>query len=378
MAETRHLPELTQVRAAHRIDLSSLSEYFASHLPQLGGALTARQFKDGQSNPTFLLQSGTQQVVLRKKPPGELLPGAHRIEREFRIISALAGHGVPVPGALHLCEDASVIGTPFYVMEHVAGGVCQNPALPGMTAAERSAIYASMAEVLAQLHNIDWKAAGLGDYGKHAAYIERQIALWSHQYEAAKTDDIAAMDRLMAWLPRNIPEDGETSLVHGDFRLGNLILSPTTLVAPGALVAPDAPGALVTPDAPGASCIAAVLDWELSTLGHPLTDLAYNCLPYHLATGDDSLPGLVGADLTALGIPDEDAYVAAYCRAAGRGDGIQDWPFYITFAMFRLASISQGVYARALKGNASSANAMGFGERAMRLAELAWRNVDES
>ncbi len=360
MAETRHLPELAQVRAAHRIDLSKLSEYFASHLPQLSGVLTARQFKDGQSNPTFLLQSGTQQVVLRKKPPGELLAGAHRIEREFRIISALAAHGVPVPEALHLCEDDSVIGTPFYVMEHVAGGVCQDPALPGMTAAERTAIYASMAEVLAQLHRIDWKTAGLDDYGKHAAYIERQIALWSHQYEAAKTDDIAAMDRLMAWLPRNIPEDGETSLVHGDFRLGNLILSPHALVAPGA------------------PRIAAVLDWELSTLGHPLTDLAYNCLPYHLVTGDERLPGLVGADLTALGIPDENAHVAAYCRAAGRGDGIQDWPFYITFAMFRLASISQGVYARALKGNASSANAMDFGARAMRLAELAWRNVDES
>ena len=363
MAETRHLPELTEIRAAHRIDLSKLSEYFASHLPHLGGALTAQQFKDGQSNPTFLLQSGAQQVVLRKKPPGELLPGAHRIEREFRIISALASHGVPVPEALHLCEDDTVIGTPFYVMEHIAGGVCQNPTLPGMTAAERTAIYASMAEVLAKLHCIDWKTAGLGDYGKHEAYIERQIALWSHQYEASKTGDIAAMEQLMAWLPRNIPEDGETSLVHGDFRLGNLILGAHALVAPGA---------------PGAPRIAAVLDWELSTLGHPLTDLAYNCLPYHLATSDDSLPGLVGADLEALGIPDEAAHVTAYCRAAGRGDGIQDWPFYITFAMFRLASISQGVYARALKGNASSANAMGFGERAMRLAEFAWRNVDES
>jgi len=354
MAEARHLPELTEVRAAHRIDLSKLSEYFASHLPHLSGAMTAQQFKDGQSNPTFLLKSGAQQVVLRKKPPGELLPGAHRIEREFRIISALASQDVPVPETLHLCEDDNVIGTPFYVMEHVAGGVCQNPTLPGMTAAERTAIYASMAEVLAKLHCIDWKTAGLSDYGKHEGYIERQIALWSHQYEAAKTGDNAAMEQLMAWLPRNIPEDGETSLVHGDFRLGNLILEPAAPV------------------------VAAVLDWELSTLGHPLTDLAYNCLPYHLATGDDSLPGLVGADLTALGIPDEAAHVAAYCRAAGRGDGIQDWPFYITFAMFRLASISQGVYARALKGNASSANAMGFGERAMRLAEFAWRNVDES
>ena len=357
MADTRHLPELTEVRAAHRLDLDALADYFASHLPQLGGALEARQFKDGQSNPTFLLAAGARQVVLRKKPPGELLPGAHRIEREFRIISALAAHGVPVPDALHLCEDESVIGTPFYVMQHVAGGVCQNPVLPGMAAAERGAIYVSMAEVLAQLHGIDWDKAGLGDYGKHEAYIARQIALWSRQYEASKTGEIAEMDRLMEWLPANIPEGDETSLVHGDYRLGNVILDPDTLVTPGA---------------PGAPHIAAVLDWELSTLGHPLTDLAYNCLPYHLATGDDSLPGLVGADLEALGIPDEDAHVAAYCRAAGRADGISDWPFYITFAMFRLASISQGVYARALQGNASSASAMDFGDRAMRLAEHAW------
>jgi len=348
MSETRHLPELTEVRAAHRLDLDALGDYFVSYLPQLGSALTARQFKDGQSNPTFLLEAGTRQVVLRKKPSGDLLPGAHRIEREFRIISALAGHGVPVPEALHLCEDESVIGTAFYVMEHVAGGVCQNPTLPSMTVAERGAIYASMADVLAGLHGIDWKAAGLGDYGKHKNYVARQIALWSRQYEAAKTGVIAEMDRLMQWLPKNIPAGEETSLVHGDYRLGNVILSPRE------------------------PKIAAVLDWELSTLGHPLTDLAYNCLPYHLATGDDSLPGLVGADLNALGIPDEEAHVAAYCLAAGRTGGIQDWPFYITFAMFRLVSISQGVYARALQGNASSANAMEFGERAVRLAKHAW------
>ena len=361
MAETRHLPELTEVRAAHRLDLDVLANYFTSQLPQFGGALTARQFKDGQSNPTFLLDAEARQVVLRKKPPGDLLPGAHRIEREFRIISALAEHDVPVPGALHLCEDESIIGTPFYVMEYVAGGGCLDPARPGMTAAERGAIYASMAEVLAQLHGIDWQAAGLGDYGKHENYVARQIALWSRQYEASKTGEIAEMDRLMDWLPRNIPGGDETSLVHGDYRLGNVILAPEEQIAPGA---------------PSAPRIAAVLDWELSTLGHPLTDLAYNCLPYHLATGDESLPGLRGADISALGIPDEAAHVAAYCRGAGREDGIQDWPFYITFAMFRLASISQGIYARALQGNASSASAMDFGERAMRLAKLAWDNQE--
>ena len=239
MADTRHLPELTKVRAAHRLDLDVLANYFTSQLPQFGGALTARQFKDGQSNPTYLLRRGSHNLVLRKKPPGDLLPGAHRIEREFRIISALATHGVPVPGAHHLCEDSGVIGTPFYVMDHVPGGVCQDPALPGMGAAERAAIYAAMTEVLAQLHGIDWKNAGLGDYGKHENYIARQIALWSRQYEASKTGTIAEMDRLMAWLPNNIPTGDETCLVHGDFRLGNSVLDPE------------------------ASRIAAVLDWEL-------------------------------------------------------------------------------------------------------------------
>ncbi|MBT3628829.1 MAG: phosphotransferase, partial [Rhodospirillaceae bacterium] len=313
------------------------------------GALSARQFKDGQSNPTYLLASGGQNFVLRKKPPGDLLPGAHRIEREFRIISALADHGVPVPDALHLCEDDTITGTPFYVMAHVEGGVCQDPALPGMAPDERSAIYADMANVMAQLHGIDWKAAGLSDYGKHENYIARQIALWSRQYEAAKTGVIAEMDALMRWLPENIPPGDETCLVHGDFRLGNLILDPE------------------------AARIAAVLDWELSTLGHPLTDLAYNCLPYYLPAGEDAvLPGIAGADLDALGIPSEDAHIGAYCRAAGRADGIADWSFYITFSMFRLASIAQGVYARALQGNASSAKAKDYDKRAIKLAKIAW------
>ena len=344
MAETRYQPELTEVREAHRLDLDRLGEYLATHLPQFPGPLSARQFKDGQSNPTYLLKSGERNFVLRKKPPGKLLRGAHLVEREFRVISALSGQGFPVPGALHICEDESVIGTPFYVMAHVAGGVCQDAALPGMTPAERGAVYSSMAEVLAQLHAIDWNAAGLADYGKHGDYIRRQIALWSRQYEAAKTEEIADMDRLMAWLPENIPPGDETSLVHGDYRLGNIIL------------APDEPK------------IAAVLDWELSTLGHPLTDLAYNCLPYPLPAEVKNPPGLSGIDLAALGIPEENEHIAAYCRAAGRAEGIPHWPFYIAFAMFRLASISQGVYARALQGNASAPNAMEFGERTKQLA----------
>jgi aminoglycoside phosphotransferase (APT) family kinase protein len=351
MAETageiRHEPQLTEVRAAHRIDLAALSDYFARQVPELAGPVSARQFKDGQSNPTYLIEAGGRRYVMRKKPPGKLLRGAHLVEREFRAISALSAQGFPVPQAIHLCEDESVIGTTFYVMSHVPGGICQNPALPGMTAEERGAIYASMAGVLARLHAVDWRAAGLADYGKEGNYIERQIALWSRQYEAAKTDEIADMDALMAWLPENVPPGDETGLVHGDYRLGNIIL------------APDAPK------------VAAVLDWELSTLGHPLTDLAYNCLPYHLPAGQDNLPGLIGADLAALGIPSEEEHIAAYCRAAGRTGGIARWPFYIAFSMFRLASISQGVYARALQGNASAPNAMEFGDRAKQLARQA-------
>ena len=349
MADLRHQPALTEVRAQHQIDLDKLAGYLSQQLAQFFGSLSARQFKDGQSNPTYLLHSDGGDFVLRKKPPGDLLPGAHRIEREFRIIATLAEHGVPVPAALHLCEDETIIGTPFYVMQHVEGGVCQDPGLPGMTTAERSAIYASMVEVMARLHSIDWQSAGLSDYGKHENYIARQIALWSRQYEAAKTGVIAEMDELMQWLPQNIPAGDETCLVHGDYRLGNLILEPNE------------------------SRIAGVLDWELSTLGHPLTDLAYNCLPYHLPAGeDDILPGISGADLETLGIPTEDAYIAAYCDAAGRTGGIPEWSFYITFAMFRLASIAQGVYARALQGKARSAKAKDYEKRAIKLAKFAW------
>lgn len=341
---TRKRSELTQIRNAHRLDLNRLSCYLSDHLPQFSDELSVRQFKGGQSNPTYLLESGEHAVVLRKKPTGKLLRGAHLVEREFRVISKLAARGFPVPGALHLCEDDSVIGTAFYVMEYINGGICQDVTLPGMVPEERGAIYASMAEVLAQLHAIDWIDAGLADYGKHGNYIRRQIALWSHQYEAAKTEEIDDMNRLMAWLPENIPPGDETSLVHGDYRLGNIVLAPS---------APQ---------------VAAVLDWELSTLGHPLTDLAYNCLPYYLPVEVKNPPGLIGVNLSELGIPEETDHIAAYCRAAGRKEGIPNWSFYITFSMFRLASISQGVYARALQGNASAPNAVEFGDRTKQLA----------
>jgi len=349
MNNMRHQPEVTEVRTQHQINLKNLADYLAPHLPQFSSQLVARQFKDGQSNPTYLIKSGKQSLVLRKKPPGDLLPGAHLIEREFRIISALAGHGVPVPKAYHLCEDKTIIGTPFYVMQYVPGGVCQDPALPEMRATERGKIYTAMAKAMAQLHSIDWATAGLGNYGKHKNYIARQISLWSRQYEATKSGVIEEMDQLMAWLPENIPAGEETCLVHGDFRLGNLIHDPESAE------------------------IAAVLDWELSTLGHPLTDLAYNCLPYYFSARQDSiLPGIKGADLNALGIPSEGAHIESYCHAAGRDSYIPSWSFYITFSMFRLASIAQGVYARALQGNASSAKAKDFDKRAIKLAKVAW------
>ena len=337
-------PELTEVRDAHRLDLNRLGGYLAEYLPQISNELSARQFKHGQSNPTYLLRSGDHTFVLRKKPPGKLLRGAHLVEREFRVISKLSALDFPVPGTLHLCENDSIIGTAFYVMEYISGGIYQDITLPSMNPEERSAIYVSMARVLAQLHGINWKATGLADYGKHGNYIRRQIALWSHQYEATKTEEIDDMNWLMAWLPENIPSGDETTLVHGDYRLGNIILAPNE---------PQ---------------VAAVLDWELSTLGHPLTDLAYNCLAYHLPVEMKNPPGLIGVNLSELGIPHEKDHIAAYCRAAGREERIPNWSFYIIFSMFRLASISQGVYARALQGNASASNAMEFGERTKQLA----------
>jgi aminoglycoside phosphotransferase (APT) family kinase protein len=342
--------ETTPVREAHRFDEAALERFLADHVHGFRGPMAVRQFEGGQSNPTYLLHAESGTYVLRKKPPGQLLPSAHQVEREYRVISALAGTGVPVPPTLAACPDESIIGTPFFVMACVEGRVFRNPYLPGVSAADRRAMYDNMVRVLARLHQVDAGAVGLADYGKPGNYYARQIARWSQQYVAAKTDEIPAMDRLMAWLPEHIPPGDETAIVHGDYRVENLIFHPTE------------------------PRIVAVVDWELSTLGHPLGDLAYNCLTYHLTPDQLGRPD-GGSDRS--GLPDEAAYVAAYCLATGRSN-IPDWHFYLAFSMFRLTSILQGVYARGLQGNAASAHALQRGAAAKAIAERGWEVAQTS
>jgi aminoglycoside phosphotransferase (APT) family kinase protein len=339
------------VRAAHRFDEAALERYLAANMKGFEGPLSVQQFGGGQSNPTFLLSTGGRKYVMRKKPPGQLLKSAHQVDREYRIMKALAATDVPVPTMHVLCEDESVVGTSFYVMDFLEGRIFRDPQLPGMQPTERAAIYDSMNDVLARLHKVDFARVGLSDFGKPGNYFERQIARWITQYRAAQTDSIPDMERLIEWMPKNIPADDSISIAHGDYRLENTIFHPTE------------------------PRMIAVLDWELSTIGHPMADLAYNCLGYHYLNPRQS--GLVGVDFNTSGIPTEKAYVAKYCERMGRGD-IRDWPFYLSFSLFRLASISQGVYKRGLDGNASSENAATFGNTCQFLAEHAWRLAHEA
>lgn len=341
------MPDLVDVLPAHRFDTGALQTYLQDRLPGCEEGVQLRQFQGGQSNPTFLLEAGGHRYVLRKKPPGNLLPSAHQIEREYRVISALANTEVPVPRARLLCEDSEVIGTPFYVMDYVEGRVCPHPELAEIESHQRRPVYMAMADTLARLHQVDWRAVGLDDFGRPEHYVARQIKRWGGQYEASRTDEIPAMERLIRWLPDNIPEEEETTIAHGDFRLGNLLLHPEQ------------------------PTVVAVLDWELSTLGHPLADLAYCCMPYHLPTGIEGIRGLIGQDLTALDIPGESEFLQAYCQRTGRQD-IPHWHFYLAFSLFRIAAILQGVYARALQGNASNRDALDVGRRAGLLAEVGW------
>jgi len=343
---------LVPVRDNHRFDECVLQSYLSSVLSDFAGSMEVLQFRGGQSNPTFHIGSSEKEYVLRKKPPGRLLASAHAVDREYRVLRALLDSDVPVPRVLHFCADDAVIGTPFYVMEYLPGRILRDPLLPDMDAAERGAIYDAMNDVLARLHNLDWAAAGLEDYGKPDNYITRQVALWSRQYEASKTGDVPAMDELMNWLPGNIPADTSTSIVHGDFRLENLMFDE------------EEPKVI------------ALLDWELSTLGHPLSDLAFNCMTYHLPCDNKIARGFVGTDAVSLGIPSENDYVSAYCERTGR-EGIADWAFFMAFSLFRTAAIQQGVYARALKGNASSETAHLFGKTFPVVAEQGWALVEE-
>jgi aminoglycoside phosphotransferase (APT) family kinase protein len=328
---------LVDVRPGHSFDETRFAEFLRDRLAGFAGNLVVKQFEGGQSNPTFLLASGDRRWVLRKKPPGKLLPTAHAIEREHRILSALQGTGVPVPKVALTSDDEALIGTPFFVMEFVPGRVFHDPTLPGVAPADRTAMYDDMNRVLAALHGVDYTARGLADYGKPGNYFVRQTGRWTQQYAAAKTHDIPSMDALVEWLPAHIPDDDTTTIVHGDFQISNLLFHPTE------------------------PRVVALLDWELSTLGHPMADLAYSCHRYHVTPG-----GLAGN-----GIPTEEAYVARYCERTGR-PRIPNWNFYLAFSLFRLASIVQGVYKRGLQGNASSSSAVGLKLVVDAFADKAW------
>ena len=338
-------PGATLVAPVHAFDTAALAAYLREQLGDPARDLVVEQFQGGQSNPTYRVTTAMRRYVLRRKPPGALLPSAHAVDREYRVLSALAGTDVPVARTYALCEDAAVIGTAFFLMEYVEGRILWNPAMPGMARGQRAAHYDELNRVLAALHRVDYGAIGLGDYGKPGQYIARQIARWSKQYQAGTAPPIPAMDRLIEWLPRHVPPGEETSIVHGDFRPDNVIFHPTE------------------------PRVLAVLDWELSTLGHPLSDFAYQVMAWRLTPVE--FRGLKGCDLRELGIPTEEEYVAAYCRRTGRS-GIPHWEFYLIFNMFRIAAILHGVMSRALQGNAASADAIETGGRARLVADVAW------
>ncbi|MCE3002089.1 MAG: phosphotransferase [Xanthomonadaceae bacterium] len=326
------------------LDTDRLAAWMADHVPGFRGPLAATKFKGGQSNPTYRLDAPSGTLVLRRKPPGRLLASAHAVDREFRVLRALHGHGVPVAQPVALCTDDTVIGSMFYLMGFVEGRVFWDPSLPDIARESRAAYYDEIVRVLAAIHAVDPAAAGLADYGKPGNYFARQIARWTEQYRAAETARIEAMEQLIAWLPAHCPpDDGSVSLVHGDFRIDNLIFHPTE------------------------PRIVAVVDWELSTLGHPLADLAYFCMALRLPR-NPVIPGLAGLDRDALAIPSEQALLARYAAASGR-PAVPDWSFCLAFNFFRLAAIAQGVLKRAEQGNASSEQAQSVGRMARLVAE---------
>jgi aminoglycoside phosphotransferase (APT) family kinase protein len=342
------VPVLVPVLDNHRFDEAALARYLAGRLPGFDGTgLAVHQFQGGQSNPTFHLTTPRGAYVLRKKPPGKLLPSAHAVEREYRAMQALADSAVPVPRMRLLCEEADVIGTAFFVMDHVPGRIFADRVMLAGDPAERRAVYEDLARVLAALHAVDYRAAGLGDFGRSDGYMRRQVERWTRQWQTVKVEEMPAMDQAAAWLAAHLPADEETAIAHGDYRLGNVILHPTDLR------------------------VVAVLDWELATLGHPLADLAYACLTYHMPPGPTGLTGVLGTDHRAMGIPDQADFVAAYCTAAGRPVPA-DLDVFIVFSMFRLASIVAGVWRRALDGNAADPRAIGYRDRYRGMADGAW------
>ena len=347
-----HFAGTMPVSARQQFDLDALAEWMGSHVEGFAGPLTIEQFKGGQSNPTFKLITPGQTYVMRAKPgpAAKLLPSAHAIEREFKVMAALAKADMPVAKMHALCEDEGVIGRAFFIMEFVAGRVLWDPALPGMTPAQRGEIFDEMNRVIARLHCVDYAAIGLADYGKAGNYFERQIGRWSKQYRASETESIEAMNQLIDWLPKHIPAGDETSIVHGDYRLDNLIFHPSE------------------------PRILAILDWELSTLGHPLADFAYHCMAWHVPPS--AFRGLAGLDLDALGIPDFNTYVARYCQRTGRA-GIDNFEYYLAYNLFRMAGILQGIMKRVVDGTAASEQALAMGKAARPLAELGWKVAEK-
>ena len=355
MSNFDHFVGTRPVSEQHAFDTGALSAWLQQHLPGFTGPLTVEMFKGGQSNPTYKLLTPGQSYVMRAKPGpvAKLLPSAHAIEREYAVMGGLAGTDVPVPRMLALCEDESVIGRAFYIMEFMQGRVLWDQSLPGMTPAERAAIYDEMNRVIAALHSVKFAERGLAGYGKPGNYFERQIGRWSKQYQASITQPIPEMDQLMQWLPAHMPasakDESRVAIVHGDYRLDNLMFHPTE------------------------PRVIAVLDWELSTLGHPLADFAYHCMSWHIPAALGR--GIAGLDLVALGIPSEQDYIQRYCERTGTADVAAlhaDWNFYMAYNMFRIAAILQGIAKRVEDGTAASAQAKAAGATARPMAELAW------
>ena len=344
------------VSERQKFDVDALTRYLRQTIPDFpltDAPLRVEQFKGGQSNPTFKLSIGQQHYVMRTKPgpAAKLLPSAHAIEREYRIMDALHRAGLPAPRQYTLCTDESVIGRAFFIMDFVAGRVMWDQALPGMNNVQRAEIYDEMNRVIAQLHGVDFTTMGLSDYGKPGNFFARQIERWTRQYRASETETIEAMDQLIVWLPQHIPAGDDTSIVHGDFRLDNLIFHPTE------------------------PKILAILDWELSTVGHPLADFAYHCMSWHIEPGQ--FRGIAGLDHAALGIPSEQAYIARYCERTGRHIAPSDFNFYLAYNMFRLAGILQGIMKRYVDGTASSEQALSVGKTTRMMAEKAWHYANK-
>jgi aminoglycoside phosphotransferase (APT) family kinase protein len=331
--------------AQHNISVERLSAWLSAHVAGFHAPVAVEPFSGGQSNPTFRLKAASREYVLRRKPIGSVLPSAHAVDREFRVLHALAGMGVPVPHVHALCTDESVIGSMFYVMDLVPGRIFWDARLPGLPAADRAAIYDSMSETIARIHSLDPAAIGLDDYGRKGAYLECQVARWSKQYQASETGPNPAMDRLMEWLPQYLPAESDIRLVHGDYRLDNLIIHPTE------------------------PRVIAVLDWELSTLGDPIADFAYHVMTWR--TSPDLFRGIAGSNFAMSGIPAESEYLNSYLQRVSRGRP-NHWEFYLVLSLFRVAAILQGIAKRSIDGTASNADAAEVGAKAVPLSKLAW------